>query len=462
MQTWPTRPQDDQLQDELVRYLARGPTGAEDARAHLGLSQSAFSRRVARDRRRILVVGAARATRYCLRREISGVGFDAPIYVIDERGESHAVAVLHAIRPQGFYVESLDRDVEAGCFEDLPYFLHDLRPSGFLGRLIPRRHPELGLPGDVQHWTGDQCLAYLTQHGWNLSGNLIVGDAAFRAHLLDARTRTEHGTPARRRARYLKLANDVLQSGPPGSSVAGEQPKFLTTRMPGPTDVLVKFSPAGADAASRRVADLLVAEHLVHETLRAHGRQSARSQILHSGGHTFFEVERFDRVVGPARGRRGMLSMFALDAQFVGHLVSWIGTARELLAQGRIDQATLEEIAWRGLFGRLIADVDMHQGNLSFFMSGTRIAGLTPVYDMSPTKYVPRHGHVPQEPMAIPLPEVWEGSMWSDACSAAIAFWMAVAEHTDVSRPFRRIAAENQRAVKAGITADRRLPMRRS
>lgn len=55
-----------------------------------------------------------------------------------------------------------------------------------------------------------------------------------------------------RAQRYPRLAAEVLQWGPAGSSAGGEHPKFLATRGDGAA-VLVKFSPPLTD----RIADLL-------------------------------------------------------------------------------------------------------------------------------------------------------------------------------------------------------------
>lgn len=45
-------------------------------------------------------------------------------------------------------------------YDDLPWFLFDLRPSGFLGRFVPMRHPELGLPVDIRAWSAEHLLGY--------------------------------------------------------------------------------------------------------------------------------------------------------------------------------------------------------------------------------------------------------------------------------------------------------------
>ena len=49
---------------------------------------------------------------------------------------------------------------EGEAFENLPYVLDDLRQAGFLGRLVPRQHPDLGLPETVTRY----LLSY--SHFW--------------------------------------------------------------------------------------------------------------------------------------------------------------------------------------------------------------------------------------------------------------------------------------------------------
>lgn len=444
------------LRAQLLGRLDRGPSKAADAARELGISQPAFSRLVAHARDDLLVVGRGRSTRYAAYRDVEGVGRTAPIYQVQQSGDARRFGVLHATRPRGFYVELSPDERESAFFDDLPYFLDDLRPSGFLGRLIPRRHPELGAPSDIQLWSADHCLAYITRYGWNLPGNLILGDQAFRLYLANTASPPDVIPAQERSTRYLALADDVTTAGVPGSSAAGEQPKFLATRTPGPTSVLVKFSPPVADPVSQRLADLLVSEHVAHQTIATHGHLAARSEILREAGRVFLEVERFDRLLGI--GRRGVISLFALDAEFVGRLHSWGDTATRLAALGKIAEDTRIEIRWRELFGHLIANTDMHAANLSFFTDGLQVIGLCPAYDMLPMAYAPQQGHLRQPPLTLPIPDPGDSPIWSDVCRAAADFWSAVASHPEVSEDFRRIAAANAVVVQGGRAIDRLLP----
>lgn len=436
---------------------ARGPAAAAELTRALGISQPTFSRLAREHASELLVVGKARATRYALRREIDDVGRVVPVYEILEDGSSREVAALHAVAPQGFYVQSQCDDVESRFYDDVPYFLDDMRPAGFLGRLIPSQHPELELPADIRHWNADHAVAYWAHHGWNLPGSFVVGDEAFRRHL--AQLRSPAMVSARRRKQlYPKFAQDVLTGGPAGSSAGGEQPKFLATATPGPRHVLVKFSPKLDGPVGRRYGDLLIAEHLAHRVLVRHGRAAPASRLIEAGKRIFLEVERFDRT--QAGGRRGVISLLALDAEFVGHLKSWTESVARLSDLGRVPEGCVEPARFFERFGQLIANTDLHFGNLGFFTRGERILDVAPAYDMVPMLYAPQAGNLPDRRFVPPLPEPDDAAVWAPACRAAVELWNAVAEHPLASRDFRRIARENASKVERAAAEAARLPQR--
>jgi hypothetical protein len=86
--------------------------------------------------------------------------------------------------------------------------------------------------------------------------------------------------------------------------------------------------------------------------------------------------------------------MAALDAEFVGSFAGWFPAAMGLRQAGLIDDQALTDIRWLDLFGRLIANTDMHGGNLAFFARGVGVTGLAPAYDLSPSLYAPIQGHL--------------------------------------------------------------------
>ncbi len=440
----------EQVQKQL---LLRPGVPARELFTTLGIGQATFSRLVARHSERVLITGRGRNTRYALRRTLAELGDRVPIFELDEHGTARKLATLHAVTPDGFYVDAHVADVEVGFHTDLPYFLDDLRPSGFLGRLLPQEHPELGFPADVRMWSGNQCAAYLARFGWNGSGALILGEDAFRLYLQHSASLPPALSEPELADHYESATEDVLRAGVPGSSAAGEQPKFLITRVG--QHLLVKFSPPGKSPAATRIADLLVAEHLAHEVLRRHGVETSRSNIVRGRERTFLQVERFDRT---PTGRRGLVSLLALDSEFVGDLRSWSRSVERLEAQHRVPPGSVERVRWLEAFGHLVANTDMHPANLSFVARGARLIELAPVYDMTPAFYVPRQSELIDRPWSAPVPDPSAAPYWTDVCNAAEHYWSEVAASALVSRDFRATAASNAKKVAAVRALRDRLP----
>src|SRR5690606_4873839 len=170
--------------------------------------------------------------------------------------EAYVVCRLLPIEPRGFVALEL-----AGgdtVFDDLPWFLDDLRPAGFLGRAVPARLAaggDRGFPDDIGLWSADVVLRYLHAYGWDGPGQLVLGQAAFQRYLV-AIDAPPAAIPIEARAtRYTALASRALGQGDPGSSAAGEQPKFLAVREEAGqrVPVLVKFSPPTDERVGRRL-----------------------------------------------------------------------------------------------------------------------------------------------------------------------------------------------------------------
>ncbi len=439
---------------ELLRF--DGPAKATNLRNQLGISQPVFSRLARQCSDELLVMGRGRLTRYAARRAITDVVPCVPIYEIDQQGGSRHLANLHALAPDGFFVEALTDDIANAVHDDLPFLLDPLRPDGFLGRLIPHRHQDMALPSDIRFWTDEHVLRYLTRYGWNMSGNLILGDEAFRLYLGHS-TQPQDMVETKARAQvYAQRAEDVLSSGAAGSSAAGEQPKFLAIRAAEKAHVLVKFSPPATDALSRRLADLLVCEHLALSCLRRWGQSAARSDLLIGEGRVFLELQRFDRI--GLSGRRGLLSLAALDAQYLGRLINWTDTVSGLVRLKLLEAKAIPQARWLELFGELIANNDMHGGNLSCFTRGTQLLGLAPAYDMLPMQYAPLHGQLIDRPFAPTLPAPGDAALWRPVCVAAADFWTKVSTHAMISPPFQTIARQNADRVKELQSLGDRLP----
>ena len=119
-----------------------------------------------------------------------------------------------------------------------------------------------------------------------------------------------------------------------------------------------------------------------------------------------------------------------------------------------IDDQTQHAITRLMHFGRLIANTDMHDGNLSFQPqpgSGQRQAGLqlAPVYDMLSMAYRPQIGVELATVAFTPQPPVpAEREDWLAAVGAAQALWQSAAADARISSGFRRICARKARLVR--------------
>ncbi len=424
-----------------------GPATARDLRAQLGLSTATFTRAAAALRADLLAVGATRSLVYALRRTVPGLPAEIPVYELRPSGV-RLFATLTPIAPAGWHVES--PFACRGFYPDLPWFLHDLRPTGFLGRLVPRQHPELGLPPDVNRWSGDHAMRWLHEWGLDTAGAFVVGEPAF--------TRLQAQLPVvvsdeDRPARYTQLAEGVMSLGVPGSSAAGEQPKFLAARPSG--SVLVKFSPRGNDPTARRTADLLRCEHHALQCLREAGVPAAESEVVEADGRVFLEVLRFDR---QDEGRLGLVSLHAVATHHGADIQSWTTAADDLVRGGVIDDARRRLVHWLDRFGSLIGNTDRHAGNLSFFFEEGQVRAVAPVYDMLPMAYAVRSGEFSTPVLAAPAPAPRFPGAWREAWAVARRFWGVVADDEQIHFESRRAAEANAAALDANRWMLERLP----
>ncbi len=382
-------------------------------------------------------IGAARSTRYGLRRAVPGAGSDWPVFQVDERGEILELGRLHALEPRHYYFDSENTNLR-GLTDSVPYFLQDQRPGGFLGRTIPGAWPELALPPRVADWTDDHYLGYLTRRGTDTVSDLIVGAESLDRYLGSLRDR--RATPAANRSSaYPEFAAAAMAGTAPGSSAHGEHPKFTALLDQGSarTHVIVKFSPPRATRVGQRWADLLLAEHIAHEHLAEQGISACRSAMLEFGDRLFLEVERFDRV--GEEGRRGVVSLLALDAARYGRLDRWPSSAARLAADKLISREDVDRIRLLEAFGQLIGNTDRHFGNLALFDRYDGRFELAPVYDMLPMLFAPTSDQIVDRVFEAPDPAAETLSAWPRARSLAEAYWERVCGENRVSQEFRTL-----------------------
>lgn len=410
----------DAVHRALGRALRASPgASAAELAVAVGVSPTTMSRLLAERNTELLVVGRARRTRYALRRRAPGLPDAVPVFEVRPTGEAPRHLVdLHLAAPEGvFSVSATSQEYTSG----LPWFLDDLRPTGFLGRAL----------GETDLWSADDVLRFACGHGWNLPGAFVLGELAYAEFTRAAAEPPDLVALDDRERRYVELAGGALGSG---FGVGGEQPKFLATRGDG-VPVLVKFSPPLTDPAAVRVGDLLIAEHVAHGVLASAGQPSARSEVLFAGGRVFLEIGRFDRQ-GTAH-RRGVASLRAVDAQFVGGpLDRWSTTTAALVRDGLLAPADHRRVRWLEAFGHAIANTDMHPGNLSFWLDGVELAGVAPAYDMLPMAYAPRQRELVPVTFRPARPSPANADVADEVVAAAARFWAAVAAHPAVSSGF--------------------------
>lgn len=453
------RPRNEAARDQLTAVLARrSAVSAAEVAAPLGVSIPTLHRMLqALGDGRVVSTGKARRSRYALRRDLRGEFAPLPLYEIDTAGRADRLTALDLVRPQGSCLPlagtgwPVPEESRDGWWDGLPYPLNDMRPQGFMGRQFARGvHAQLGVSANPQEWGDDDVAWVLSRSGADASGNLILGDRAFEQWQA---TKLAPPEPLRARAvgaAYARLAEHAIGAGVAGSS-AGEFPKFAALRERAGSatpHVLVKFSGAERSAAVRRWADLLVCEHLALETIaELPGGMAALSRIVEHAGRTFLEVERFDR--HGLFGRSRLASLLTLDAALLGAGTSdWTVLAERFRAIGLLDAGPAERIRHLWWFGRLIANADMHTGNLSFVPHGKLM--LAPAYDMLPMLYAPLPGgELPTrsfEP-ALPLPP--QRAAWLTAGEAALSFWNRAAADERISAAFRRTCSANARRLRA-------------
>ncbi len=434
--------------ESLIRLLdERGALTSSQLQAELAVSQPTLSRLVARAGSQVLRIGQARATMYALSRPIFDADGAIPVYAIDEKGQPQQLANLHGIGNEQFYIEtpSTDRwlkgDAGNGIYPSLPYMLDDLRPEGFMGKLVAHNYAvRRGYPDDAKYWSAQQVGQYLLQDGFDLSGHLILGGAAlhdFQHRSLDIIEDRESTYPVR--------ANAILKQWQGGSSAGGEHQKFTAfTQDKG--HVIVKYSPAGDSVEARRWQDLLICEYHALNSMSQAGMSAAGTQIFQFDGRVFLESQRFDRV-GEA-GRVPMISLLAIDAEFVGLAQRWSKVAQQMQQQKLISSEDACVCFWNELYGHWIGNTDMHLGNLSMTIT-ERGFKLLPAYDMLPMIYAPVRGEIIQRKFTLPIRPMQHADLWLSSGEVALEFWEGVAADKRVSNDFRQIATDNAVKIKS-------------
>ena len=430
--------------DKLHQLLMRRPLPTATLLAELGVSQPTFSRVWANIKDGV-AIGAGRARQYALRRQVPGVTSPIPIFRVSSDGQVAPIGFLDPLH-DGFYVLNSMRRNEYLLFQGMPYFLRDLRPQGFLGRMEPGKNRDLDLPADILRWTDEQVLKYISRRSEHAPGDLIFGNESYARYLADAANARATLIPhAERAARYPGMAEHSMQGEPPGSSAGGEQPKFTAAIVRGGErdtieHVIVKFSPQIDTISGRRWGDLLICEHLALETLAGHNIAAARTTILETGGRVFLEVIRFDRV--GLHGRLPMATFSALDGDLGMMDQNWTAVARELGRLEQLSEKDVQTVEALDLYGALIGNTDKHHGNIALAWTLEQQHALLEAYDMLPMMYRPNtHGEIIRREWVPNLGAGLELRHLPLCYQMAREFWDRVVEDARISEDFKQQVA---------------------
>ncbi|NQU39896.1 MAG: type II toxin-antitoxin system HipA family toxin YjjJ [Lentisphaerae bacterium] len=426
-------------------YLKRGPATSREIQAATGLSQTAVSRQLRQMAASVIRLKGGRSPRYAMTKNAFGGNDKLPLYMVDAHGNNTAVADVRPLAHGGFLVEPLtdmptvllgpNRD---GHYPDLPYFLYDLAPQGFIGRQIAEEMASQSddFPPDPRLWSVDHIGRYLVSNGDDFPGNFKFGE---QAHLRVRRKPVSYTSDD-----YPELAENVMNGIIPGSSAGGEQPKFTAFCGERLAHVIVKFSPKGDEPTARRWRDILITEFHATEAIHAGSFPAAETRLIEGGGRLFLESQRFDRV--GEHGRMSMISLQFVDAAFTGEGRGWHRAMRELYQEDLVSSQHCFDAACLWAFGLLINNTDMHLGNLSLSIEGGAFR-ILPVYDMCSMGFAPKSGDVRPYSFTPPADNALdELGMLTEALPAvkhmAHTFWERVADDERISDDFKSFLAQ--------------------
>lgn len=431
--------------EDLERALRRvGTASGRDLVRLLDISPATLSRTVRAAGPRVCRMGRRRGAMYALRRALPDLPWRIPVMRVSPDGSIAREGELSPLEDGRHWFEG---DSGRGVlYEGTPPFVADMQPQGYLGAAFARWHADLPLPTRLQDWNDDHRLVALARRGEDMIGNLVVGDES-----LERLWQQRHaGIEPVADEDYPECARAAADR-PAGSSIGGEGPKFLAFGEARQAHVLVKFTSGSGDEGEKRWRDLLAAEAIALETLADHGVEVPPHRLLDRGGRRFLELARYDR--SGEYGRIGVLSMAALDAQYVGLGRGWSEVARELVGQRFLDRADAERIRWLDTFGALIGNSDRHLGNISFYTPcpanpETGGLALAPAYDMLPMTFAPAEGRTRPAPFVPRPPGAEEIDLWPSAAAAAADYWARIATSQSVTPAFRQLARDAGEALE--------------
>lgn len=420
-------------------YLRLGPATSKEIQIHTDQSQTAVSRQLRNMGDEVIKLQNGRTPMYALTRNAFGGSDKLPLSMVDAHGNTVLAATIRPLVHGGFYVEPatgmpplLLGESKTGYYKDLPYFLFDLCPQGFLGRQIAEELSKQNgdFPSDPRRWNSNHIGKYLVSNGDDLPGNFKFGEQA----LLRVRRKPVYTSEDD----YPELADSVMSGNIPGSSAGGEQPKFTAFCGNRLSHVIVKFSPKGDNDVARRWRDILITEYHAVETMHDNDFPAAETRLIEKDNRLFLESQRFDR--SGEYGRMSMISLQSIDAEFTGLGTGWPQVFDALNKKDLVSWQHVFDAESLWCFGCLINNTDMHLGNLSLAIEGS-VFRLLPIYDMCSMGFAPKSGgEVPPYkfvPKAPKLLNLNHNDCISGIKSIARDFWQRVSEDTRISDEFK-------------------------
>ncbi len=223
-------------------------------------------------------LGAARSIQYALLDRSRGLN-EKPIYQVGMDGKVSQLGLLVPVRPDGYVIQKVDG--QSFYSEGLPWWLMDMCPQSYLGRIFVSRYFQaLGLSSNLAEWTNSNMLRALILNGDDVVGNLLIGELS-RERFLNS----PELVPIRQCNKgklYQQLARTTSLVELPGSSAGGEQPKFTaySETEQGTHHVIIKFTLQDKNPVTERWRDLLLTEYHALETLVQFGILAAKNQTL--------------------------------------------------------------------------------------------------------------------------------------------------------------------------------------
>ncbi len=435
-------------QQQIRQLLSTHVRSSRELTQGLDVSQPTLSRLIAAMSHEIIVMGKGRSTCYGLPRKIHNLEGPLPAYTIDPRGDAHQRGNLTALQGGQYWWEETDGNGE--IFNQIPWFLQDLKINGYGARSFSYRQKELHhLPRKATDWSDEDILFASSCRGEDRTGNLIIGEESLARYFSLARNAPETISIEKCPWVYPQMAQKTLAGVISPTQVSGEQPKFsaCVDDQGSPCHMLVKFSPATDSNEARRYADLLICEHLALEAIRMAGHSAARSRIIISGKQVFLCLKRFDR--RGAFGRLPLLSLRALHTQINAPCDNWINAASRLKKHRLISRNDADKLYWLSLFSDLTGNTNQHFGNISLIPHQHDTYIISPAYGLRPTLYEPIAGEIPERLFSPPPLRNEVSSHLESALKAAIFFWKSAAVDTRISATFRQICYENCERLRA-------------